>query len=278
VTTDPELRRAAFATAYKITGSVASADDIAQDSLVRWYQAEKQDVRSPAAYVACIAANLSIDLIRREQRTLGTTRQTLPEPAMDHPALQDEPADLSYALLAALSALTPLERAVFLLRNGFDCPFADIGVTLGRSAAACRQAHARAARVLRDGRRAASGKGESAEADALLRRLVGAVEGGDLAALREILAADVVVRADGGAKGPALKRPLVGADAAAKFLVASQALLPEGAAWNLRRVGRELALVVRAGGTPVLAVFIAERDSRIGAVFAIADREKIRRL
>jgi RNA polymerase sigma-70 factor (ECF subfamily) len=275
VTRALQMRQAAFAVAYRMTGRVADAEDIAQDSLVRWYREPRDAVRSPVSYVARIAANLSIDLLKRTRRLDGGRRRDqLPEPVADDPTLVDEPVDFTFSLLVALQELTPLERAVFLLRAAFDCSYDEIGTTLHRTGPACRQVFHRAQRVIREGR----GATPSEISDALLQRLVSAIEHADLEELKTLLADNVIVRADGGSRGPALKRPLIGRDGAARFLIASTALLPQGFRNTFRRVGRELAAIVRIGERPVLAIFVATQGPHISRVFAIADAHKIARL
>ena len=266
-----ELRRTAFAAAYKMTGAVVDAEDIAQEALLRWHRREQPGVRSPAAYVAKIAINLSLDRAKRaaaEREAIG--RDWLPEPVV---APAPEP-DFAYAAIVALQSLTPLERAVFLLRTSFDCDYDDIAATLRRRADACRKAMQRARRILRTGRPPQP----PPISERLLRALVEAVSDGDVDRLRKLLAEDVVIRADGGAKGPALKRPLQGREAAIKFLIASRQLLPYDAATLFAVVGGEAAAVARVGDAPVLAIMIATDGGKIASVFAIGDAEKIARL
>ncbi|NQV81854.1 MAG: sigma-70 family RNA polymerase sigma factor [Alphaproteobacteria bacterium] len=275
MTPDTELRRAAFSTAYRIVGLVADAEDIAQEALLKWYRVEASDIHSPAAYVARIAANLCLDHLRRDRVERAAGRDWLPEPIVDHPYENDPPVDFTYAMLVALQSLTPLERAVFLLRTSFDCSYDEIGQTLSRSAAACRQAHTRARRVLRDGRPDRTSPGGDRDLCDLLMR---AIVDQDLEGLRTLLAADVVVRADGRSNGPALKRPLVGRDVGARFLIASRSLLPDEVVPMFRVVSGQHAIVVRRGEAAILAIMIAPRGTQIGAVFAIADPAKIARL
>src|SRR5882724_10256622 len=141
-----ELRPSMFGLAYRITGSRADAEDIVQDTFLRLHDVEPKDaIRSVKAYLATITARLSLNRLRdlraRRETYIG---EWLPEPlpTSGEPAVQAE--DVSFALLVVLERLSPVERAVFVLRNAFDLSFDEIGAVVGRSAATCRKAFSRA--------------------------------------------------------------------------------------------------------------------------------------
>lgn len=273
---DADLWRTAFATSYRIVGLVADAEDLAQDSLLKWHQVAQDNIASPRGYVARIAANLSIDHVKRmvSQRE-ALKANWLPEPHLAPPSDVEENIDFTYAMLVALHTLTPIERAVFLLREVFDCSYREIAATLGRSEDTCRQAVVRARRALRHDRR----KCDANTADnSLFRAMIEAIEKQDLEALRPLLADDVVLRTDSGGKGPALKRPLCGCDAVGRFMIASTQLLPAGAGHRVHSIGREFALVVESTDIPVLAVLAEETDGVVSTIFVISDQSKIARL
>jgi RNA polymerase sigma-70 factor (TIGR02957 family) len=218
------LRPRAFAIAYRMLGSATEAEDVVQESLLRLHRELEagEEIASPAAYVATIATRLSIDELRsaraRRERYVG---EWLPEPLLavddDDPARRAELSDtLSLAFLRVLERLTPEQRAVFLLREVFDYPYAEIAEVLGRSEQAARQLAVRARRQVEAGRPRFTPSRE--EGQELAERFVAAVNDGDVKELESLLAADVELHGDGGGKVPALARPLHGRDRAARVL------------------------------------------------------------
>ncbi len=229
-----ELRPRAFAIAYRMLGSATEAEDIVQESLLRLHGALEagEDIASPAAYVATVTTRLAIDELRsarvRRERYVG---EWLPEPLLavddEDPAQRAELSDtLSFAFLTVLERLTPEQRAVFLLREVFDYPYAEIAEVLGRSEQAARQLAVRARRQVEEGRPRFDPSTE--EGEELAERFFAAVNGGDVKQLESLLAADAELHGDGGGKVPALARPLAGRDRVVRAL----------AAWG--RVGAQL--------------------------------------
>jgi RNA polymerase sigma-70 factor (ECF subfamily) len=215
------LRRHGFAVAYRMLGSVAEAEDVVQEALLRLTRV-RETLEEPAAWMTTVATRLSIDVLRsarvRRETYVGPW---LPEPLLEDaapgPGAQAELADsLSQAFLVVLEQLTPLERAAFLLREVFDYPYAAIAEIVDRSEASCRQLVARAKRHLEAGRPRFDP--DPTQRARLLERFVAAAEEGDLAALEALLAEDAVLYADGGGKAVAARRPLVGGARIARFL------------------------------------------------------------
>jgi RNA polymerase sigma-70 factor (ECF subfamily) len=223
-----DLRPLLFAIAYRILGSVAEAEDAVQETWLR-YEASPTQPRSTKAFVSAVVTRVSIDMLRsarvRRETYVG---QWFPEPLLtdpyDDPARSAELADsLSMAALLLLERLTPLERAVFVLREVFGFSFPEVASAVGRSEAACRQLAARARRHMDAGRpRFEAGRKERAE---LAARFFDALRDGDVDGLRQLLAADVQMVADGGGKAPALARSVFGADNVARVLVSVFPLL-----------------------------------------------------
>jgi len=213
-------RRRAFAVAYRMLGSVAEAEDVAQEALLRLSTHAPPD--EPAAWITTVATRLSIDHLRLARvRRESYVGPWLPEPLVVDtargPGEHVELADMvSQALLVALERLTPLERAAFVLREVFDYEYARIAEILERSEASCRQLVARAKRHLRAERPRFDA--DPAQGLALLERFLAAAEDGDLAALEAMLAEDVVLYGDGGGKVKAATEPVVGAAAVARFI------------------------------------------------------------
>lgn len=270
------LWRTAFAVAYRMTGAPADAEDIAQEAMLRWRAVDRADVRAPAAFVARIAANLSIDHLKKAAAALEAYHgDWLPAPLADDVLEEAERDQLIYGMLVLLQGLTPLQRAVFILRSAFDCDYAEISETLGRSGEACRQAFSRARKALREKRSPAAER--NAAKERLLNRLVEAIEAGDVDALGDILAEDVVLRGDGGGRAAALKRPLVGARRAIPFLLASRRLVASPTA-SIRRLNGQASIVLHAKGKPVLALLIDNTGECINRLFAVANPDKLTRI
>jgi RNA polymerase sigma-70 factor, ECF subfamily len=217
--TQEELRPYLFAIAYRMLGSVADAEDIVQEAFLRYHTAEVEP-ESPRAYLATITTRLAIDQLRsaRTQRE-AYPGGWLPEPLTEEDAAQHaEMADsLSLSFLHLLEKLSPVERAVFLLREVFDYPYDEIAAIVGRKPDNCRQILARARRHIEEGRHRFDVSRE--ERDEVARRFTAAWEEGDVEGLVELLAPDATMYGDGGGKAPAVPVPLVGAERIAKAIV-----------------------------------------------------------
>jgi RNA polymerase sigma-70 factor, ECF subfamily len=216
-----ELRPLLFAIAYRILGSVTEAKDAVQETWLR-YEASPTQPTSTKAFLSAVVARVSIDVLRsarvRRETYVG---QWFPEPLLtdpyEDPERSAELADsVSMAALLLLERLTPLERAVFVLREVFGFGFPEIAVAVGRSEAACRQLAARARRHMDAGR--PRFEADRRDREKLAARFFDALRDGDLDGLRELLAADVQLVADGGGKAPAFARSVIGADNVARVL------------------------------------------------------------
>jgi RNA polymerase sigma-70 factor (ECF subfamily) len=217
--THEELRPYLFAIAYRMLGSVAEAEDVVQEAFLRYHEADV-DAESPKAYLATVTTRLAIDQLRSARaRREVYPGEWLPEPLVDDEAVRHaETADsLSLTFLHLLEKLSPVERAVFLLREVFDYPYDEIGRIVGRNPDNCRQILARARRHVEEGRRRFDVSRE--ERDEVARRFLAAWEEGDTDALVEALAPDATVYGDGGGKAPAVPVPLVGGERVAKALI-----------------------------------------------------------
>jgi RNA polymerase sigma factor (sigma-70 family) len=260
-----ELRPAAFAVAYRMLGSVAEAEDVVQETLLRVHRALEagEELRSARGYAATVATRLAIDELRsarvRRQSYVG---QWLPEPlvaaaagADGDPAAGAELADsLSLAFLLVLERLSPEQRAVFLLHDVFDYGYAEIAAIIDRREDNVRQLAARARRRVADGRPRFDATPE--QRDELAGRFFAAARDGDLPALEQLLAADVVLHGDGGGRVPALARSLHGRRRVARTLVAWARAGEKAGGASLERVavnGQPGALM-RDGAGHVLGV------------------------
>ena len=220
-----ELRPYAFAIAYRMLGSVAEAEDVMQEALLRVHQALEagEQITSPRAFVATVTTRLAINDLRsarlRREQYFG---EWLPEPIItdgeDDPARHAETADsLSLAMLVVLESLSPEQRAVLLLHDVFDYGFREIAAIIGKSPDNVRQIATRARRHVEQ--RRPRFQTTRAHRDELTRRFFAAVEDGDLAGLETLLADDVELTGDGGGKVPALAQPLRGRSQVAQAVV-----------------------------------------------------------
>src|SRR4051794_24843399 len=247
-----ELRPLVFSIAYRMLGSVAEAEDIAQETLLRAHRdlAGGTEVASPKAYMTAIATRLSIDHLRSARvRREAYVGPWLPEPLLtdggadprvDLPAEAELADDLSMAFLLVLERLTPVERAVFLLREAFEYTFAEIAEVVDKTPDNCRQIAARARRHVI----AARPRFEPSRAarESLARRFLRAAQEGDMEGLISMLADDAVFTGDGGGKATAFPEPLVGRDRVAHAMRAIFA--------GARRAEGVVAELVEVNGMP----------------------------
>jgi RNA polymerase sigma-70 factor (TIGR02957 family) len=219
---DDSLRPLMFGIAYRMLGSVSEAEDVVQDAFLRIQEHPPTGIRNPAAYVTTVTTRLAIDELRSARRRRESYAGTwLPEPVVTDPAAQPEPHaerydTISLAALVMLERLTPVERAVFVLRTAFGYDYDDIAGIVGKSAANCRQILKRArGRVTRDEPRFTA---DPARRDELARRFLTAAADGDIAGLEQLLSADVVFYGDGGGNAAALAEPVTGRTRVARFV------------------------------------------------------------
>ena len=265
-----ELRPGAFAIAYRMLGSVAEAEDVVQDALLKLDAAlvAAQQIRSPRAFLATVTTRLAIDQLRsarvRRERYVG---DWLPEPiltdaAADPASCAELEEAVSLAMLVLLESLSPEQRAAFLLHDVFDYDYEEIAAIIGKSEANVRQLAARARRHVKERRpRFAPSPEQRWE---LAERFFEATHNGDVKSLESLLAHDVVLTGDGGGKVPALARSLYGRDHVARTLLA----------WL--RVTRRLAVSIHpseVNGHP--GALLLDSKSRVAGVWAldIADGE-----
>src|SRR5512146_1868794 len=246
-----------FSIAYRMLGSAMDAEDMVQETYLRYRATPPDAIASPKAFLTTIVVRLCTDqlhLARRQRETY--VGPWLPEPISDVAALQVEnPAErvdveesVSLAFLVLLERLQPVERAVFLLREVFEYEYAEIASFLGKSELACRQAFSRAKKHLADHRPRFSASDESHRN--MLLSFERAVQAGDMDALMNMLSEDVTLWADGGGKVKgAATRPVSGALAVARFSIgATRRFLPAEYRVDVEEVNGEPALVIRDAG------------------------------
>ena len=272
-----EHRNLLFTVAYELLGSAADAEDVVQESWLKWDRVDHSEVRDPRAYVVRIVTRTALDRLRTvARRREDYVGPWLPEPLLTAPdvAADVELADsLSTAMLMVLETLEPTERAVFVLREVFDVSYDELAEAVGRTPAAVRQiAHRARTHVAERRPRGATSRADTARA---LAAFVRAIETGDLQELADLLAPDVVAFGDGGGIKQALPRPVAGADKVAKLL-----------AHGMRTVaGRFTAEVVEVNGWPGLllrldgevdsVLTVRVEDGLVTAVYTVRNPEKL---
>ena len=279
-----ELRPTAFAIAYRMLGSVAEAEDVVQEALLRTHAAIERGERidSPRAYVGTVTTRLAIDQLRsaraRRERYVG---EWLPEPLIADPeagpAERAEMADsLSVAFLVLLESLSPEQRAALLLHDVFDYGYGEVAEIVGTSEQNARQLTARARRHV--GERRPRFRSSDAEREELADRFFAAVGEGDMAGLEALLADDVVLRGDGGGKVPALARAISGRNRVARTLRNWSRLGMREFETSLRRetVNGGPGAVLLDGDGRVIGVFSLEiSDGAVRTVSSVVNPEKL---
>ena len=276
-----EHRGLLFSIAYRMLGSVADAEDILQETFIRWLQAPVDEIRSPKAFLITIITRLSINHLQsarvKREEYVG---QWLPEPIVtddSDPSRLLQGESLSIAFLVLLERLNPMERAVFLLREVFDYDYSEIASALGQSEANCRQILRRAKEHVRAER--PRFKASEKEHDELLERFHQAATSGDVNGLMALLSADVALHTDGGGKAPALPNLVVGPDHVARAIVGGIArLTPKNLVQRMVQINGEPAIVTYQNGRPYGVFTIQVRDGHIGAIYAITNPDKLTHL
>ncbi|QBS44328.1 RNA polymerase sigma-70 factor [Nocardia sp. CS682] len=261
-----EHRRLLFATAYRMLGTVTDAEDILQDTWLKWHDTDQTTVRHPKSYLVRTVTNLALNRLTSARATRESyVGPWLPEPILTTPNIAEETelADtVSTAMLVVLETLSPIERAVLVLREVFGYTHAEIADTLDRPEPTIRQiAHRARAHVQARRPRFDTDKDQR---DHITARFMAACSGGDLNALMDLLAPDVTCWSDGGGVVTAARRPLHGPDHVARWTLGVFAK-PIVAGYELEPtyLNGELGAVARIGGHPVAAFTYDIVDGRI---------------
>lgn len=269
--------------AYRMLGTWSDAKDIVQEASVRWLQADKgEDVRSAEAYLTRVVTNLCVDHLRsarsRREEYVG---EWLPEPietgAEGDPGHWAELADsLSMAFLRLLETLTPVQRAVFLLHEVFGLGYEEISETVGKTEAHCRKIAQRARTRIAEGRPRFDASKE--ERDRLLRGFLKAIQDGDVDALQEVLAEDVVLHTDGGGKARATMRPIYGADRVTRFFVSVFRKAPADLRLRKTEINGEPGFILYADDEPQSACLFHVEGALIQTIYGIRNPDKLHSL
>ena len=279
---DPFERRHLFGLAYRMLGTAADAEDAVQETYVRYYrlsEADRAAIVERRAWLTRVAGRVCLDVLgsarRRREHYVG---EWLPEPLPAHAEGSPDPLErvgldesVSTALLVVLETLTPAERVAYVLHEVFAVPWAEVADIVGRSPAACRQLAASARRRIREGRAVATPRDRH---DAVVRAFVAACRGGDLSALLAVLDPAVELRSDGGGVVTAARRPVLGADRVARFVLGTVAKNPETAVVE-RATGDGAGLVLERAGAVVGVVSLGVVGDAVSDVWIVLNPEKL---
>ena len=271
-----------FSIAYRMLGSATEGEDIVQEAFLRYQAVAPGTIVSPKAFLSTIVTRLCLNQLQSARAQRETyIGPWLPEPIFTdtderaNPSHQAEMHDsISFAFLALLEELTPLERAVFLLREVFSYEYDEIATILGKDPAACRQIFSRAKKHVAEGRPRFKPAPEAQRR--LLSQFVQATTTGDLQGLTALLSEDVMMWADGGgkARGAAI-HPLHGRKAVAQFVLASTRFMPEGGQVEVAAVNGELAMILRADGKAIVVMSITADEGQVREIRAVGNPDKL---
>lgn len=268
-----------FSIAYRMLGSVMEAEDMVQETYLRWQEVDGTEVESPKSYLATIVTRLCLDQLKsaraRREEYIGPW---LPEPLVADPEkgparALDRAESLTMAFLVVLETLQPEQRAAYLLREVFDYGYDEIAQMLDKTEAACRQMVSRARRYIQERRprfEASREKGEQA-----LEQFITAVNGGDMQGLMNVLEADVVWTSDGGGMRGVARRPIVGADNVARFALRLAEMAPTETSRRRMWINGGPGLMIEVDGRPYAALSFELAGDRIAAIRAVVNPEKL---
>ena len=270
------LRPLLFTVAYEMLEVAADAEDVVQEAWLRWSEVDRSTVRDERAYLVRVVTRLALNRLR----TLSRRRESyvgpwLPEPLLTAPDVADDVVlaeSVSTAMLLVLQTLTPLERAVFVLREVFDVPYDEIADAVERTPAAVRQVAHRAREHVAARRPRQRVRRE--EHAVVLERFRAASATGDVGALVSVLAPDVLLVTDGGGLRKAALRPILGRDKVLRFL---EAVTPKDVVLDLQpvSVGGQSGLVVLVDGEVDAVITIDVVDGVVGSLYFVRNPEKL---
>ena len=278
-----EHRPLLFSIAYRMLGSVMDAEDVLQEAYLRWQRAPEEEIRSLKSYLSAIVTRLCIDQLRsakaRREEYVGSW---LPEPLPNEQGSEGADAavldeSLSMAFLVLLESLSPVERAVFLLREVFDYDYEEIADLVGKSEANCRQIARRARQSVAARRPRFEHSPEQEER--LAKSFIEACMEGDMEALLEMLSEDITLYSDGGGKARAALRPIHGVNNVARFLFGIVRKAPPGLVFRRTRINGQPGIVgYYADGRPQSVTTLEVAEGRIRAIHIVVNPEKLQNI
>jgi RNA polymerase sigma-70 factor (ECF subfamily) len=275
-----DYRSLLFAIAYRILGTAADAEDVVQDAWFKWSAADRAQVADPKAYLGRIVSNLSMDRLRSSQRQRETyVGPWLPEPTLTTPDNLATAESVSIAMLVVLETLSPLERAVFVLKEAFDFSYAEIAEAIDRSESAVRQAGHRARGHVQA--RRPRFETNHTEKRYITERFFAAATGGDINRLMELLAPDVTLWTDGGGKVRQALHPILGNEKVAAWITGTIKRPYEGVdiadmAAEVVDINGEPGIVFTSAGRVIATLTVdLDGDGRIATIHNVANPDKL---
>ena len=272
-----QSRRRLFGLAYRMLSSKADAEDMVQEAYLRWHQAPADEIRSPEAWLVTVVTRLCIDRLR----SAAAERETYPGMWLPEPLFGESPdeqvelaSNLSMAFMILLERLAPAERAAFLLRDVFDCPYSEIARIIGKNEAACRQIVSRARdRVRRDQPRF-----EASEEDRLrlMEKFATAIDANDEQTLLALFAEDATLTSDGGGKTPAARNVIRGPERITRLFLAVARKLKGRVTRSFLPINGEPGLVTFIDGRPVSALSFVTDGAHIHALYNVLNPDKLK--
>lgn len=278
-----EYRALLFSIAYRMLGVRADAEDLVQETFVRWQSGALEEIQSPRAFLVTVITRLCINQLQsaraKREEYFG---QWLPEPLMTSPAdglpaIPGIDGSLSLAFMLLLERLSPVERAVFLLREVFDYEYSEIASMFSRSEANCRQIFRRAKQHVVEER--PRFEVSLQERERLLQQFLETSLHGDVQGLVALLAEDVVLYTDGGGKATAVPNPIYGADAVARFFFGGRdKLLPAGITRQFAEINGQPGVIAHHKGKVFGVLSLDVADGRIRNIYIVRNPDKLSRL
>jgi RNA polymerase sigma-70 factor (TIGR02957 family) len=273
-------RNLLFTVAYEMLGSAADAEDVLQETWLRWVKVDLTQVRDQRAYLVRITTRQSLNRLR----TMGRRKEAyvgswLPEPLLTTPDVAEDvelAESVSMAMMLVLETLSPTERVVFVLREAFDVSYDEIAAAVDKTPAAVRQIAHRARQHV-DARRPRASVSPS-QTRAVLESCQRALETGDLQGFLDVLAPEVVLVADGGGVKQAVLRPINGADKVARLIIGGYGKVHATITADVTVVNGNPALVLRLDGEIDGIMAVRVEDARVTGLYYVRNPEKLTRV
>jgi len=275
-----QYRALLFSIAYRMLGSATDAEDIVQETFLRWLQANEDEVQSPKAYLSTIVVRLCID----QQRSARAQHEVYVGPWLPEPIRTSQPQEptemailaesLSFAFMVMMENLGSLERAVFLLREVFDYDYAEIASIVGKGEANCRQVLHRAHQHL-DKRRSRFDV-SSEQQERITSQFMQTISNGDIQGLLTLLADDIVFTGDSGGKVPVALKPIHGPDKVARGSIGGLHLLSPNVQMRIEEINGQPAIVGYLDNHPYGVIILDIEGDRIHSIYAVVNPDKLR--
>ncbi len=273
-----QYRAMLFSMAYRMLGTISDAEDMVQETFLRWHKSSEVDVHSPKSYLATTLTRLCLDHLKsacvKREEYVGPW---LPEPIVTPPDLDSNLAEsLAVGFLLLLESLSPAERAVFLLREVFEFEYSEISEIVGKSEQNCRQLFRRARKQISE--RKPRFETSRADRDRLLQEFIHASSSGDLQGLVKLLKEDATLISDGGGKVASALNPIYGADRVTRFILGVIPKFPLGLTMSLVEVNGVPGIAFYSG-TDAYSVIVPEvTDNKISSIYIINNPDKLQHL